>query len=100
MAEAPVEVFCCYSREDEAWLRKLETHVSLLKRQGLVSLWHDRLIAPGDDWAQTIGTHLEIASIILLLVSADFLASDYCYNIEMARALERHAANEVRVVPI
>jgi internalin A len=99
-ATASIEVFCCYSHKDETWLRKLEIHLSLFQRQGLVSLWHDRLIAPGDDWAKTIDTHLETASVILLLVSADFLASDYCYSIEMQRALERHAANEVRVVPI
>jgi TIR domain/NB-ARC domain len=102
MAETstPVEIFCCYSHADELWLRKLETHLSLLQRQGLISLWHDRLIPPGTDWAKTIDTHLETASVILLLVSADFLASDYCYSIEMKRALERHAANEARVVPI
>jgi hypothetical protein len=80
MAESPtpVEVLCCYSHADETWLRKLETHLSLLQRQGLISLWHDRLIVPGADWIKAIDTHLETASVILLLVSADFLASDYC----------------------
>ena len=96
----PVEVFCSCAHEDEAWLRKLETHLSVLKRQGLISLWHDRLIVPGTDWAKTIDTHLETASVILLLVSADFFASDYCYGIEMKRALERQEAGEARVVPI
>src|ERR1700736_3934201 len=102
MAEAstPVEVFCCYSHADEAWLRKLETHLSLLQRQGLISLWHDRLIAPGTDWAKSIDTYLETASVILLLVSADFLASDYCYSLEMKRALERQESGEAQVVPI
>jgi tetratricopeptide (TPR) repeat protein len=99
-ASAPLEVFCCYSHEDETWLRKLETHLSLLQRQGLISLWYDRLICPGTDWSKAIDTHLETASVILLLVSADFLASDYCYSVEMKRALERHAANEAYVVPI
>jgi tetratricopeptide (TPR) repeat protein len=99
-APTPVEVFCSYAHEDEAWRQKLETHLSLLKWQGLVSLWHDRLIRPGTDWAKAIDSHLETASVILLLVSADFLASDYCYSIEMKRALERHAAGEARVVPI
>ncbi len=99
-ASTPVEIFCCYAHADESWLRKLETHLSLLKQQGLISLWHDRRIAPGVDWAQAIDTHLETASVILLLVSANFLASDYCYGIEMKRALERDAANEARVVPI
>jgi len=97
---SPVEIFCSYAHEDESWLRKLETHLSLLRRQGLVSLWHDRLITAGTDWTKSIDTHLETASIILLLVSADFLASDYCYSIEMKHALERHAAGEARVVPI
>src|SRR5438105_15040382 len=95
----PVEVFCCYSHEDEKWLQRLETHLSLLQRQGLISLWHDRLIVPGADWAKTIDTHLETASVILLLVSADFLASNYCYGVEMKRALERQEAGEARVVP-
>src|SRR5216683_3196985 len=99
-ALTPVEVFCSYAHEDEVWLHKLETHLSLLKRQGLISLWHDRLISPGTDWAQTIDTHLETASVILLLVSANFLASDYCYGIEMKRALERHKTGEARVIPI
>ena len=78
MAEAllPVEVFCCYSHEDEMWLRKLETHLSGLVRQGLISLWHDRLISPGTSWTQDIDQHLETASVVLLLVSADLLASD------------------------
>jgi tetratricopeptide (TPR) repeat protein len=102
MTEAlpPVEVFCSYAHEDETWLRKLETHLSLLKRQGLISLWHDRLIVPGTDWARALDTHLETASVVLLLVSADFFASDYCYGIEMKRALEREATGEARVVPI
>ena len=95
-----VEVFCSYASADEDWRQKLETHLSLLRRQGLVSLWYDQLIRPGADWVEAIDTHLEKASVILLLVSADFLASDYCYGIEMKRASERHAAGEARVVPI
>jgi tetratricopeptide (TPR) repeat protein len=102
MAETftPVEIFCCYSHVDEVWLRKLQSHLSLLKRQGLISLWYDRLIVPGINWAQAIDRHLETASVILLLVSANFLASDYCYSIEMKRALERQEAGEARVVPV
>jgi tetratricopeptide (TPR) repeat protein len=99
-AVTPVEIFCAYAHADEPWLRKLETHLSLLKRQGLISLWHDRRIIPGTDWAHAIDRRLESASVILLLVSADFLASDYCYSVEMKRALERQEAGEARVVPI
>jgi hypothetical protein len=96
----PVEVYCAYASADETWFRKLEKHLSLLQHQGLISLWHKRHIPPEADWTSTIDTHLETASVILLLVSADFLASDYCYGIEMQRALEREAAGEVRVVPL
>jgi len=102
MAAAPtlVEIFCSYAHEDEVWRQKLETHLSLLKRQGLISLWHDRLVVPGTDWVKAIDTHLETASVILLLVSADFFASDYCYGIEMQQALKRHEAREARVIPL
>src|SRR5450759_3630163 len=96
----PIEVFYSYAHEDEAFRNTLEKHLSLLRRQGLITAWHNRQILPGTDWAQALDTHLERASVILLLISADFLASDYCYGIEMKRALERHQANEARVIPI
>src|SRR6266571_7916163 len=99
-SSTPVEVFYSYAHEDASWLNELEKHLSLLRRQGLLTAWHDRHILPGADWAQAIDEHLERASIILLLISADFLASDYCYGLEMRRALERHQANEARVIPI
>lgn len=96
----PREVFYSYAHEDEVLCNELEKHLSTLHRQGLISSWHDRQIVAGTDWALTIDTHLETASLILLLVSSDFLASDYCYGIEMKRALERHQMNEARVIPI
>jgi tetratricopeptide (TPR) repeat protein len=95
-----IEVFYSYAHEDETLRNTLEKHLSILHRQGLIFSWHDRKIAPGTNWAKDINTHLETASLILLLISADFLASDYCYGIEMKRALERHKANEARVIPI
>ena len=96
----PVEVFYSYAHEDASLRDTLEKHLSLLHRQGLIFQWHDRQIAAGTDWAQALDIHLERASVILLLISADFLASDYCYGIEVKRALERHQANEARVIPI
>jgi WD40 repeat protein len=99
-APVPIEIFCSYAHEDETWLRKLELHLSPLKRQGLISLWHDRLISPGTNWAISINAHLETASVVLLLVSANFFASEYCYGIEMKRALERQEAGEAYVIPI
>jgi len=99
-SSTPVEVFYSYTHKDQAFRIKLETHLSLLQRQGLITASHDRHILPGTNWSQAIDQHLEHASVILLLISADFLASDYCYGIEMQRALERHQANEARVIPI
>ena len=75
-------------------------HLSLLQRQGVIQTWHDRNINAGDDWKQQIDDNLNTATVILLLISADFLASDYCYEIEMQRALERHNAGEARVIPV
>src|SRR5450755_173055 len=96
----PVTMFLSYAHEDEPLREELEKHLSLLQRQGLVSTWQNRRITAGTDWAQAIDEHLKNASIILLLVSADFLASDYCYGVEMQRALERHEADQARVIPI
>lgn len=98
--QKPIEIFCSYAHEDETHLQKLETHLSILKRQGLIATWYDRQITAGTQWGQAIDTHLNSASVILLLISPDFFASDYCYGIEMTRALERHEAHEARVIPI
>src|SRR2546428_1755902 len=98
--EAPLSVFISYAHDDEPLRQRLEAHLSLLRRQGLIADWHDRQIMPGANWAQEIDEHLEMAAIILLLVSSDFLASDYSYDIEMQRALQRHEQREARVIPI
>ena len=97
---SPVKVFISYAHGDGALKDELLKHLSSLKRQGVISVWHDRQIPAGDDWSQNIDENLESAEVILLLVSSDFVASDYCYEIEMKRALERHKRGEVRVIPI
>src|SRR2546421_3382968 len=96
----PVKIFFCYAHEDEQLLNKLKNHLFPLKRTGLIDIWHDRDISAGTDWEQQIKSHLNEAQIILLLVSPDFIVSDYCYGIEMQRALERHDLGEARVIPI
>ena len=96
----PVTLFYSYAHEDEELRNQLDKHLHLLEHQGLITSWHDREIRAGDDWAIEIDTHLGSAQIILLLISADFLASDYCYGVEMKRALERHFTGEARVIPV
>ncbi|QHI68048.1 toll/interleukin-1 receptor domain-containing protein [Tichowtungia aerotolerans] len=94
------EVFFSYTHRDETMRDELEVHLTMLKRQGLIEAWHDRRIGAGNEFDRTISAHLESADIILLLVSPHFLASEYCYEREMARAMERHEAGETRVVPV
>ncbi|BAY27418.1 TIR protein [Calothrix sp. NIES-2100] len=77
-----VKVFFSYSHRDEALRDELATHLSMMKRQGVIEAWHDREISAGSESANAIDENLEVADIILLLVSANFLASDYCYDKE------------------
>lgn len=90
----PITIFFCHAREDEAFLNKLKAHLRPLQRQGLIDVWYDRNISPGAEWEPEITKKLNAAQIILLLVSPDFMNSDYCYGIEMQRALERHRNGE------
>lgn len=96
----PLSVFFSYSHKDEDLRDELATHLTMLKRQGLISSWYDREISAGTDWAGAIDENLQKAQIILLLISANFLASDYCYDIELKQAMERHTARKARVIPI
>ena len=96
----PVKILFCYAHEDEAFLNKLKTHLSPLQWQGLIEPWHDRDISAGTEWEEEIKEHLDTAQIILLLVSPDFMASRYCYSVEMKRAVERHEHKEARVIPV
>lgn len=100
MTSKPVEIFFSYSHKDEPFREQLETHLSMLKRQGLIKPWHDRMITAGDEWKGQIDENLNAADIVLLLVTANFLASDYCYDIEMKRAMERYEIGEALVIPI
>jgi hypothetical protein len=96
----PIEIFYSYSHKDERLRDELNTHLSLLRRQKLITGWFDREITGGKELNEEIATHLNNAPIILLLVSPAFIASDYCYETEMLRAMERHEAKQARVIPI
>src|SRR5205085_898249 len=99
-ATGTINVFFSYAHADEALRDELEKHLALLKQQGLIAEWHDRSIGAGQEWAGAIDAHMDAADVILLLVSADFLHSDYCYGVEVERALQRHQLGEARVIPI
>lgn len=96
----PIKVFYSYAHEDKALRDELEKHLGTLKRQGLIEQWHDRDISAGKDWKHEIDTYLNSAQIILLLISKNFIHSDYCYGIELSRAIQRHDAKEAIIIPI
>ncbi|MDZ4031829.1 toll/interleukin-1 receptor domain-containing protein [Kluyvera ascorbata] len=89
-----------YSHVDEALRNELEKHLSPLKRMGKITTWHDRRIAPGLEFEHQIDHYFSKADIILLLISCDFIASDYCYQVEMTNAMERHKRGEAVVIPV
>src|SRR5215813_7728622 len=95
-----ITLFCCYAREDEDLLEKLKRHLSSLRRQQLIEPWYDGDISAGTEWEQEIKKHLNEAHIILLLISSDFINSDYCYDVEMKHAMVRHERKEATVIPI
>ncbi|HEX6481164.1 MAG TPA: tetratricopeptide repeat protein, partial [Ktedonobacteraceae bacterium] len=95
-----INVFYSYAQEDAALAQELDKHLAAMKRSGQIIGWHNRDIQAGAEWKQEIDEHLNTAQIILLLISADFLASEYCYSIEMTCAMERNRQGESRVIPI
>ncbi len=95
-----IEVFFSYAHKDKEYREELAEHLEPLKDEGVISVWHDREILPGQEWTNEISDHLESARIVLFLVSSSFVASRYCREIEMARALKRHEDREAVVIPI
>ncbi|GAJ30312.1 MULTISPECIES: toll/interleukin-1 receptor domain-containing protein [Alphaproteobacteria] len=95
-----MKAFISYSHRDTAALERLHTHLSMLRREGQITEWYDREILAGSDLDSEITAQLESSELFLVLVSPDFLASDYCYDRELRRALERHESGEAIVVPI
>lgn len=97
---AGIELFYSYSQKDARLCELLETHLMALQRSGLIRSWYDRKIEPGAAWSEQIQSAMERAGIILLLISPDFIASDYCYEIELPFAMKRHASGDAVVIPV
>ena len=96
----PLTLFYSYAHKDESSRTELETHLKILERQGLIQPWKDRDIEASEEWRKEISERLESADIILLVISANFIHSDFCYNTEMKRAMERQAKGDARVIPV
>lgn len=94
------KVFFSYSRHDQEMLEEFQAHLALLRKQGVIDTWNDRDILPGEEWDNEIKQRLAEAEIILLLVSSNFLATDYIWMVEITEAMKRHERKEARVIPI
>lgn len=99
-ARGPVRVFCSYSHKDERFRERLETELRLLSRERATLEWQDRMIRPGEEWREEIREQLNQAAVIILLVTPDFLASDFIHDEELLRALQRHERGDARVIPV
>jgi hypothetical protein len=95
-----VRLFYSYSHHDEKLRLKLDEQLAALKRRGIIDAWHDRKITGGVEWEPKIDEEIESANIVLLLVSASFIASDYAYGRELEQALQRHKKGTCRVIPV
>lgn len=95
-----INIFIAYSRKDKAYLERLRTYLTPLERNDKIQTWYDGEIVPGSEWEKAIKTHLYSADIILLLISADALASDYFYEKEMTDALNKHKTGQAIVIPV
>ena len=96
----PVDLFYSYAHEDEPLRDELDGHLALLRRKGVIRPWHDRGIVPGQQWDEAIDRELSTADLILLLVSMDFLNSDYIWGKELATAIERARRGDASVIPV
>jgi len=95
-----IRIFLSYAHADEKYRVELDKHLKVLKRRGLIDSWNDRCLMPGDEWGTVIDDNLRSADIVLLLVSVDFINSEYCFELEMGEALARHERGECIVIPI
>jgi len=100
MGELGLSLFYSYAHEDASLRDELAKHLRAMERRGVLRGWHDREISAGAEWQGEIDRHLQTADVVLLLISPDFMASDYCYDIELAEALRRHTLGECVVIPV
>jgi hypothetical protein len=93
-------VYISYAHEDAAFRDSLITHLEVLRAAGAIATWHDGRLAPGEDWQATIDRELRAADIVVLLISANFLASKSCQELELAPALNRWRQRQVLIIPV
>jgi hypothetical protein len=100
VVDKPLHVFYSYSHIDTKYKAELDKHLEMLRKEGVITTWHDGKIVPGSEWEVEIRTNLEKADIVILLISVDFLNSSFCYDKELTRAMERHDRSDAVVIPV
>ena len=100
LKRGPLKIFTSYSHQDEKYREAICKHLSIYEKQQIITIWFDRKLHPGANWDQNIKDELNDSDIILVLISIDFVASSYCWDIELSRAIQRHSAGEAVIVPI
>lgn len=95
-----MKVFISYSHKDSTVVERLKTHLAPLKREGLIDAWYDRDITAGSSLDDEIRRQLDASDLVLLIISPDFIASDYCFDIELRTAREKSARDELKIVPV
>ena len=97
---AKKKLFFSYSKSDRTYLEQFQRHLTVLQKHEKIEVWDDHQVLPGEEWDEEIKQELAAADIILLLVSVDFLSTDYIWREEITKAMERHEQGEARVIPI
>ncbi|MBK8278595.1 MAG: response regulator receiver protein [Nitrospira sp. UW-LDO-01] len=96
----PVDLFYSYAHEDNALRDELSGHLKIMERRGVIRPWHDRCLTPGEKWDGKIHESLQAADLVLLLISSDFISSDYIWSQELDVAMKRHERGEASVIPV
>lgn len=96
----PKKIFISYAHRDEEAMRELDKYLGPLERKGEIEIWTDRKILPGQNWKEAIMQALESADLTLLLVSANFLDSNFINDEEIPIAFKRREEAGKHVVPI
>jgi predicted nucleotide-binding protein len=96
----PLKTYISYSERDNRMKEQLRVHLKALERQGIINVWDDQHIGTGDDWHNQIYDHIEKSDIFVVLLSPDYIASDWCYDVEFKRILERREADGIKVIPV
>ena len=94
------KVFISYSHIDQPWKERLLPHLNALQKAEIFDFWEDGQINAGEDWFPQIKAALEAADVAILLVSVDYLASDFVLNEEVAQLLHRRKNEGIRIIPV